>query len=326
MRIDVRTVNRLFPFGSDARPEPDESVRVVEINDEAASDVFQALSSETTREIFASIYDEPGTASELADQVDTSLPNIKYHLDKLQEVDLIEVADTWYSEQGNEMNVYAPTDQSVVVVASNEESQSMIKEMLTRLFGALAVLLVGSLGVETLLGHFRDGTETPSSGGTNGGQYEKWNWSVEEIAIPRNGTLNESMKRGTVGNDSSFRVTAADLDAGNETNGVQTVVVENDSSLTIISGESVNGTDNVRVIVVENGSSANVTSQILNDFTGESVQATNGSTATLTPDPTSFKRGNQLLEFVEMLSPGMVFFAGGVFALLIILLYSMRDS
>ena len=200
----------------------------------------------------------------------------------------------------------------------------MIKEMLTRLFGALAVLLVGSLGVETLLGRFRDGTETPSSGGTNGGQYEKWNWSVEEIAIPRNGTLNESMRRGTVGNDSSFRLTAADV--GNETNGVQTVVVENDSSLTIISGESVNGTDNVRVIVVENGSSANVTSQILNDFTGESVQATNGSTATLTPDPTSHEGGNQLLEFIDMLSPGMVFFAGGVFVLLIILLYSMRDS
>lgn len=78
-------MKRLLPSQSSTRPEPDEGSRIVEIDDQAAGEVFEALSSDTTREVLTAIYDNPGTASEIADVVDTSLQNAKYHLTKLRE-------------------------------------------------------------------------------------------------------------------------------------------------------------------------------------------------------------------------------------------------
>lgn len=145
------TVSRLLPLRSDARPTPDDGARIVGIDEAAASDVFEALSSNTTRSVLAAIYDEPGTASEIADRVGTSLQNATYHLDKLQGVDLIEVADTWYSEHGNEMKVYAPTNESVVVLAGDESTRSTLREALARLLGACGALAAGSLVVESVV-------------------------------------------------------------------------------------------------------------------------------------------------------------------------------
>jgi DNA-binding transcriptional ArsR family regulator len=144
-------VDRLLPFESPSRPTPDDGSRIVGIDDAAAGDVFAALSSDTTRDVFVAVYDTPGTATEIAEAVDTSLQNVNYHLTKLQEVDLIEVADTWYSEQGNEMNVYAPTNESVVVLAGDDRTRSSIRETLSRFIGTICVLGLLSILVESFV-------------------------------------------------------------------------------------------------------------------------------------------------------------------------------
>jgi DNA-binding transcriptional ArsR family regulator len=315
-------VSRLFPFRSESSPEPAEGVRVVGIDDETASDVFQALSADTTRKVFAAIYADPGTASDLADRVDTSLPNVQYHLDKLRDVDLIEVADTWYAENGNEMNVYAPTDRSVVVVAGDEESRSTIRGMLSRLFGALAVLLAGSVVVETLLGGDRGSGGAPSRaadpGGTTNGTGDPTDvadrpadWSVEVVSVPENGTLNES----------AYRTTA--LGDGNTTDAVR-IVTGNDSSVVIFSPETPNGTESGRIIVTGNESWVNETVASLNGTLSRTANATNGTAASSTPSVTPIEGGSELLEFAEVLSPGVAFFAGGLFVLSIVTLWTRR--
>jgi len=144
-------VKRLLPSQSFTRPDPDEGSRIVEIDDQAAGEVFEALSSDTTREVLTAIYDNPGTASEIADAVDTSLQNAKYHLTKLRDADLIEVADTWYSEQGNEMKVYAPTNESVVMLAGDDATRSSLRETLSRLIGAISVLGIISIIVDAIV-------------------------------------------------------------------------------------------------------------------------------------------------------------------------------
>jgi len=298
-------VSRLFPFGSESSPEPAEGVRVVGIDDETASDVFQALSADTTRKVFAAIYADPGTASDLADRVDTSLPNVQYHLDKLRDVDLIEVADTWYAENGNEMNVYAPTDRSVVVVAGDEESRSTIRGMLSRLFGALAVLLAGSVVVETL-----PARSTASAPPTDVADRPA-DWSVEVVSVPENGTLNES----------AYRTTA--LGDGNATDAVR-IVTGNDSSVVIFSPETPNGTGGGRIIVTGNESWVNETVASLNGTLSRTVNATNGTAANSTPSVTPIEGGSELLEFAEVLSPGVAFFAGGLFVLSIVTLWTRR--
>ena len=161
--------NRLLPSRSSV--ERGDGSRVVGIREDAADEVFEALSSRTAREILSVLYDEPDTASSVADDVGTSLQNATYHLEKLVDADLVEVADTWYSEQGREMNVYAPASESLVVFASDEASKPSLKDRFLSVLGALGILGVASLVVQRLFGGENAATSTDPrvGGGENGG-------------------------------------------------------------------------------------------------------------------------------------------------------------
>jgi len=114
-------MSSLFPIRRSVDLEDGREPRLVELDEEIADEVFEALSSTTTRRIFSQLHDEPHTASELSDLTGTSVQNVQYHLGKLQDADLVEVVDTWFSERGTEMKVYAPSDESLVVFAGGEE-------------------------------------------------------------------------------------------------------------------------------------------------------------------------------------------------------------
>jgi hypothetical protein len=47
---------------------------------------------------------------DIVDDVDTTLQNVHYHLNRLHEAGVIDVVDTAYSEKGREMNVYQCRD------------------------------------------------------------------------------------------------------------------------------------------------------------------------------------------------------------------------
>lgn len=96
----------LLPTDSDPELIDEErGLRVVQLEDADTERLLGSLSSETARKLFASLHEEPSTASELADQVNTSLQNVRHHLSNLQDADLVYVADTRYSSKGREMTL-----------------------------------------------------------------------------------------------------------------------------------------------------------------------------------------------------------------------------
>ena len=129
----------------------DDGATVVSISEEAADEVFQTLSSSTARRILSLLYEEPRPAAELAEETDTTVQNVRYHLDKLREADLITVADTWYSEKGTEMKVYAPTESALVVTAGSESTTDRLKASIRNLLGALGIFGLASLLVQYLV-------------------------------------------------------------------------------------------------------------------------------------------------------------------------------
>lgn len=145
-------MSNLLPSTSDATPANDATPRIVGLNSEDADALLSALSSETARKLLAALHEEPATPSKVADRIDTSLQNVQYHLEKLENADAIEVVDTVYSEKGREMNVYAPTDQPLVVFAGDEKASSGLKTALSRLLGGLGVLTAGALLVQSAFG------------------------------------------------------------------------------------------------------------------------------------------------------------------------------
>jgi DNA-binding transcriptional ArsR family regulator len=133
----------LLPSQLDVSASPDEP-RVLDIDGDRADDAFDALSSETARRVLSATYEEPRTPSEVQDEVGTSLQNVHYHLEKLEDAGLIEPAGTGYSEKGNEMTVYAPQSEAVVLFAGDDEDGSRLRDQLRALFG-----LVLTVGVAT---------------------------------------------------------------------------------------------------------------------------------------------------------------------------------
>ena len=144
------SMKSLLPLKSPVETATD-GATVVSISEEAADDVFKTLSSSTARRILSLLYEEPRPAAELAEATDTTVQNVRYHLDNLREADLVAVADTWYSEKGTEMKVYAPTESALVVTAGSESTTDRLKASIINLLGALGIFGLASLLVQYLV-------------------------------------------------------------------------------------------------------------------------------------------------------------------------------
>jgi DNA-binding transcriptional ArsR family regulator len=164
----------LLPSRPDTSAAEETDPRVVGLDSEDADDLLSALSSDTAREVLATLHDEPDTPSGVADRVDTTLQNAQYHLGNLDDADLIEEIDTIYSEKGREMSVYAPADRPLVVFAGGGAESDGLEDTLKSLLGAVGLLGVASLVVQWRLGDLpglaaTGGADAGGDGGGGGG-------------------------------------------------------------------------------------------------------------------------------------------------------------
>jgi len=108
---EMMATSDLLPVQSSPNHDPDP----VRISFRHAGPLFDALASETARAVLTTLVEEPKPASDVAETVGTSTQNSIYHINNLQDAGLLTVVDTWYSEKGNEMDVYAARYDSFVL-------------------------------------------------------------------------------------------------------------------------------------------------------------------------------------------------------------------
>lgn len=161
-------MSRLLPFRSDeTTPTPEQPPRVVDLDSDDADQVFGALSSDTARRIYTCLHEEPRTPSDIAEEIDSSIQNVRYHLEKLEDAGLIDVVDVWYSSRGNEMNVYAPKS-GPLIVSGDEQRSSRLRSALSRFVGGVGVLAAASLFVQYGLPRLLGRTGWGATGGSGG--------------------------------------------------------------------------------------------------------------------------------------------------------------
>ena len=141
----------LLPTSTDVSSEQEGDLRALWLDSDDAGDLLSSLSSETARAILTSLHEEPATASEVADRVDTSLQNARHHLVNLTDAGLVRVADTRYSRKGREMNVYAPSEDPMVVFVGSEKGKQSFFDSLKGLVATLGLLGLASLLVQRLV-------------------------------------------------------------------------------------------------------------------------------------------------------------------------------
>jgi len=152
--LDVSRITKFLPRRPSAesiKQNLDHEPDVMAIDDEAADEVFSTLSSATARSILTALYDQPRTASELADEGETSLQNVQYHLNNLSESGLIEVVETWESDQRREMKVYAPTNKALVLFAGDNLHRSSLLDTIKQLVGLVGIFALVSVIVDSVV-------------------------------------------------------------------------------------------------------------------------------------------------------------------------------
>ncbi|CDK38410.1 MULTISPECIES: helix-turn-helix domain-containing protein [unclassified Halorubrum] len=112
-----------FPYRTPVDHTPHERTNVV-VDDDQPSDILQTVSSDTAQQILATLDGEPATTSDIAEAVDTSIQNAKYHIEHLCEANIVEPVDTWYSRKGTEMTVYALSVEEIVVQLGGSISET----------------------------------------------------------------------------------------------------------------------------------------------------------------------------------------------------------
>lgn len=140
----MSTLTDILPTGP---PTPEASLRVVDVEDEEADEVLDVLASETRRDVYRSLFEEPATASELAGRLDTSLQNVSRHVSILEEADLVEPVGRRYSEKGNEMVVYGPASDPLVFVGRSE-LRPRLDRSLSEVVAGIGLLAGASLLVQ----------------------------------------------------------------------------------------------------------------------------------------------------------------------------------
>ncbi len=153
--------------GPETSTSQDGEMQVVGVDDDVAS-VLDALSSETARDILNAVYDDPGTPSELADRLDMSIQKVSYHLEKLESEELIAVAGTQYSEKGQEMTVYEPPEDPLVVFVGTPDRKRSLRSLFERLVPAIGLLTAASAMIQVVFGRLPGLFGSPESAGEDG--------------------------------------------------------------------------------------------------------------------------------------------------------------
>ncbi|WP_440989046.1 ArsR/SmtB family transcription factor [Haloarchaeobius baliensis] len=284
-------MSRLLPFRSDeTTPTPEKPPRVVDLDSDDADQVFGALSSDTARRIYTCLHEEPRTPSDIAEEIDSSIQNVRYHLEKLEDAGLIDVVDVWYSSRGNEMNVYAPQS-GPLIVSGDEQRSSRLRSALSRFVGGVGVLAAASLfvqyGLPRLLGRTGWGV-TGGSGGavepTGGGGDD-----AEFVARNANETTAATTARG-------------DVEVAAETS-------------TSTSTAQPTATDGGNVSVFDQ-STATETAEMADAPATQAPQTTTESASS--GADAAAQGADALLATIE---PGLLFFAGGLLVLTLVLGY-----
>jgi DNA-binding transcriptional ArsR family regulator len=304
----------LLPSRPDASAPDDAEPRVINVDSDDADDVLAALSSETARELLSQLYEDPAPPSDLADRVDTSVQNVQYHLEKLENAGAVEVVDTAYSAKGREMDVYAPSDQPLVIFAGNESEGSTLRTALSRLLGALGILAVASLAVQTLYGENATPPWQDESGDPQPGEQVGGGDGDAAVATETQQETSSSGNGADVGNGAD--ADGADAGATPKESDITSQTTTEDQFEAADLGNTTDTPLTNETVTPEETPTPNGTVTPEETPTPELSPTPDG---TLTPEMTPTPEEVQTAaEAASGLPPGVLFFAGGAFALALV--------
>ena len=98
-----------------SKTKPDESIKVMSVDDEKIKTVGEILSNDSSRAILKILANKEMSANQISQDTDLSIALVAFHLKKMQDVGIIKMTSTGKSVKGQDVKYYSVTNQSFLI-------------------------------------------------------------------------------------------------------------------------------------------------------------------------------------------------------------------
>ena len=119
----------------------DDSVNVFSLDDKRMKVLAKVISNKSSTTILNLLFHNEMTANEIAQETDMSLQLVKHYLDKMQEIELIEISKTEKNSKARDMNYYKTSKLAIIITPSNITEKTKQSKLLARSFNSISRFL-----------------------------------------------------------------------------------------------------------------------------------------------------------------------------------------
>ena len=98
----------------------------------------KVISNKSSVEILNLLYYNEMTANEIAQKANMSLQLVKYYLEKMQQIDLIQISKTEKNSKARDMNYYKTSKLAIIITPSKITEKTKQSKLLVRSFNSIS--------------------------------------------------------------------------------------------------------------------------------------------------------------------------------------------
>lgn len=171
-----------------------ERVSIYDTDDDKLRALGEVLITDASRKILKLLFDHTLTANEIATKTGFSLQLVRYHIKKMQDVNLVEISKIGKNTKSHHMKYYSATKFAIVIVPTKFSEKTKSSKSLFRSFSSIYRL--GAIGFATIGSWFATMSlqtgQSPDvtkgiSDAVNGGGYTSYNPFYNGVGGPYSG-------------------------------------------------------------------------------------------------------------------------------------------
>ena len=124
-----------------------ENFKILATDDEKIKSFGEIFTNDSSREILQLLFDEELSAAQIAQKSNISLQLVKYHLGKLQALDVVKISKIEKNSKSQDMKIYTALKFSIVIVPPTLSKKTKESKSLARSFRH--IYKVAGLGIAT---------------------------------------------------------------------------------------------------------------------------------------------------------------------------------
>gem|GEM_PF-1240580 len=145
-----------------SKTKPDESIKIMSVDDEKIKTVGEILSNDSSRAILKILANKEMSANQISQDTDLSIALVAFHLKKMQDVGIIKMTSTGKSVKGQDVKYYSATNQSFLITPAKRADSILDSVKRYSRFAAIGIAgLVSWVILRKDNGEWNSGEEIP---------------------------------------------------------------------------------------------------------------------------------------------------------------------